>query len=272
MPPINASVIRLRRMGLTKAHDTFQFLSAVWSNQQPNRLFVAEHPEFAVPPLGLAFDAYNHVNWEFYHDSGLCHAECFAGIINDQQLGQRPRILEWGCGPARVIRHLPRFLKGDPVLVGSDYNPRTIAWCRRNIPGIEFVCNRLEPPLAFEAASFDAVYALSVLTHLSEQMHTAWRDELLRVLRPGGVLIVSTHGDAYRQGVLSETERARYDAGQLVVRQSAREGKKGFVAFHPPGYMREEFLTPLCQIQHMTHPIPGKLEQDIWVACKPLLE
>jgi SAM-dependent methyltransferase len=267
---VSASVAtKLRRMGWIKAYDTVRFISAVWNTKDRNRLFLHEHPGFAVPPLGLAYDAYNHVNWEQYHDSGLVHAECFAGIINDQNFGNEPRVLEWGCGPARVIRHLPRFLRGSPRLFGTDYNARTIAWCQRRIQGIEFVHNRLEPFLCFEAGTFDAIYGLSVLTHLSEEMHFAWRDELLRVLRSGGILIVTTHGDVFREPCLRGEELNIYDSGGLVVRHLAREGKKGFAAFHSPRFMREQFFTRFVDVQHMTHPIPWQLEQDVWVARKP---
>ena len=178
-------------------------------------------------------------------------------------------VLEWGCGPARVIRHLGEFLSGKASLAGADYNAETIAWCRENIPGIRFEKNELAPPLPFAAASFDAIYALSVITHLSEKMHGEWRDELLRVLKPGGLLIVTSHGDWYREHHLLPAERAQYDAGRLVVRGGIEEGKKWFAAFHPPAYMRGSFFRGMEIKEHLIHPLPGSIEQDVWVARKP---
>ncbi len=94
-------------------------------------------------------------------------ARFVAGLVRAHLDRPSPRICEWGCGPARTIRHLAGELADrTPVLFGTDYNSETIAWCRRNIAGVTFEVNGLEPPLPFPAAWFDAVYALSVFTHL----------------------------------------------------------------------------------------------------------
>src|SRR5947208_884804 len=77
--------------------------------------------------------------------------------------------------------------------------------------------NGLAPPLAFDDASFDLVYALSVFTHLTGDLQVAWRDELRRVLRPGGRLLITTHGRSYVPR-LDVEERERFESGELVVR------------------------------------------------------
>jgi len=41
---------------------------------------------------------------------------------------------------------------------------------------------------------FDLIYGLSVFTHLPESSATKWLLEMQRVLKPGGILIVSIHG------------------------------------------------------------------------------
>ena len=63
-------------------------------------------------------------------------------------------VLELGCGTARLIRHF-RCLDG-VRLVGTDLNPEMIEWCSANVPGIEFHCNDLQPPLPLaNDAAFD---------------------------------------------------------------------------------------------------------------------
>jgi SAM-dependent methyltransferase len=248
-------------------YNTAKFHFVVSKAKANNETFVREHPGFSVPSLELCYDAYGHVSYPDYFASGKKHAAFFAGLMNEHGL-RDAAVLEWGCGPARVIRHLGASLAGSPSLAGSDYNAETIAWCRENIPGIRFEKNELAPPLPFAAESFDAVYALSVITHLSAKMHDEWREELLRVLKPGGLLIVTAHGDWYREHHLLPAERAMYDAGHLVVRGEIEEGKKWFAAFHSPVYMREHFFAGMDIAQHLVHPLPGSIEQDVWIARK----
>ena len=260
-------VAALRATRLLNAYNAAKFFYVAARARSGNDAFRREHPGFIVPPLALCYDAYAHVGYRDYFESGRKHAEFFAAQINTH-VSENAAVLEWGCGPARVIRHLGNFLRGRPALTGSDYNAETIAWCRANIPEIRFEKNELAPPLPFADGSFDAVYALSVLTHLSEPMHDAWRDELRRVLKPGGILIVTAHGDWYREHHLLPDEQKTYDAGKLVVRGSVEEGKKWFAAFHAPAYMRDKFFAGWKILGHQTHPLPGSIEQDVWIAQK----
>ncbi len=233
-----------------------------------NRRFRESNPDFAVPPLALAYDAYSHLSLSDYKRTGELHGAFIATLIREHA-PNATNILEWGCGPARLLRHLEGAFDHPVHLTGTDYNPDTIQWCRRALPGIRFIENGLEPPLPLDDASFDAVFVLSVFTHLSAAMHHAWRDELLRVLRPGGILILSTHGNRYRNHHLLADEKIRFDRGELIVRGNVEEGKKWFAAFHPPIYVRNVLLKPFEILQHTEHPIPGSLEQDVWVARKP---
>lgn len=259
-------VATLRALGLLQLVNEVRFVGVAARAAADNKAFRAEHPGEAFPPLRLAYDAYGHVGLRDYHASGLRHAEFVAGLLR-RHAGPGPlTVLEWGCGPARVIRHLPALLGAQHRFVGTDYNPATIAWCRAAIPGIRFETNRLEPPLPLGAASIDGAYALSVFTHLSEPMHLAWRDELLRVLKPGGLLVATTHGDWYRERHLLPGEREAYDAGRLVVRGQVREGKKWFAAFHSPAWVRATLLRGFDILEHLPSPLPNSIEQDVWVA------
>jgi len=234
-------------------------------NYRANRRFLALHPGFPVPPAALAYDAYNHTSWPLYYEMGLLHARLVAGIVREHLPPGRLRICEWGCGPARVIRHLQAMMPDRPLeLVGTDYNPRSIAWCREHVAGIEFCENRLEPPLPFEADRFDCLYALSVLTHLSEEAHGLWIKELLRVVKAAGIVVFTTHGDACTGNLLPE-ERRRYAAGELVVRGGVEEGKKCFVAYHPAGFVRGRLLADTEVLAHLPSPQAHGMIQDVWV-------
>src|SRR5206468_8257505 len=104
-----------------------------------------------------------------------------------------------------------------------------------------FETNGLSPPLAFGDASFDLAYALSVFTHLPEAIQHDWMDELRRVVRPGGFVLLTMHGERYLER-LGEDERRRFQAGQLVVRWGAVPGTNLCTTFHPPTWVRARLL------------------------------
>lgn len=116
-------------------------------------------------------------------------------------------VLEFGCGSGRVLRHF-RHVAG-LRLTGTDANPKPIAWDRINLPGIDFSENALTPPLKYDEASFDLVYALSVFTHIPITAQQPWLKELRRVLRPGGYLLCTVHGDNFINSQLNEQDRVQ---------------------------------------------------------------
>ncbi len=93
--------------------------------------------------------------------------------------------------------------------------------------------------VALGAATFDLVYAYSVFSHLSAPLADAWVHEFARVLKPGGILIVTSRGRSFIDFVVRAraeghdwTPRACYDpaaayrafdAGQVVFDGTSRE-------------------------------------------------
>jgi SAM-dependent methyltransferase len=106
-------------------------------------------------------------------------------------LTSQSRVLDFGCGWGRVIRF---FLKdvAPESLVGIDVDPWRLAACRETNRWAQFHRCKTFPPTKFEPDSFDLVYAFSVFSHLSEKVHRRWLEEFERLLRPGGVLILTT--------------------------------------------------------------------------------
>ena len=136
--------------------------------------------------------------------------------ITGRALHEYARVLDWGVGCGRVARHFPRDRAG--TLTGCDIDHDNVAWCRAHLPGT-FVATSLHPPLPFSDDAFDAVYGISVFTHLRETMQLRWLDELSRVTRRGAMLMMTTHG---RTAI--DFSRLSPDAYRATCARVAREG------------------------------------------------
>lgn len=103
-------------------------------------------------------------------------------------------ILDWGCGCARVSRYFEPFK--EIALHGIDIDESNIEWCRENLSFGEWSSCRVDPPLAVADETFDAIFGVSVMTHLRESDRQAWLAELSRVCMPGGVTLLTVQGPA----------------------------------------------------------------------------
>ncbi len=257
--------IILSRLNLIPVLDYFRSRCKYIKLKEKNRNFLKKNPSFIPPPLELAFDAYGHVDFELYEESGFEDARWIAGIILKYTTQCPLHVLDWGCGPVRVLKHMPRILASrTPELFGTDFNKQTFEWCQNNFPRIDFSCNDLKPPLHYPPSFFDAIYGLSVITHLSEDMQFAWIHELKRILKPNGVLILTSHGDFFRY-LLSDQEKGEYDQGRLVVRDDITEGRRGFAAFHSPKFLKFDLFKEFHILEQVSDYPQKSIKQDIWV-------
>lgn len=124
----------------------------------------------------------------------LNQMQVFEIILRRQgrSLRQFRSILEFGCGYGRLTRYL-FALAPEADIFGSDISARDIAWCRRTYPKGHFTLNQPKPPLSLADGQCDLIFSYSVFTHLSEQTHKDWLRELARILRPGGLMLHTTH-------------------------------------------------------------------------------
>jgi SAM-dependent methyltransferase len=93
----------------------------------------------------------------------------------------------------------------------------TVDWCREHIPGVDFTVNGAMPPLRWQDGHFDFVMAVSVFTHIPWKMQIGWLKELRRVLRPGGYLLATTHGDFCARNFLKMRASRRTKTRDIVI-------------------------------------------------------
>jgi SAM-dependent methyltransferase len=78
---------------------------------------------------------------------------------------------------------------------GIDIDPDNISWAKQNLPAIDFRIGPLLPPTDYPDGSFDLVYGISVMTHLTRAVQIAWLREIERILEPGGLALLTFAGD-----------------------------------------------------------------------------
>src|SRR6185503_20533684 len=87
---------------------------------------------------------------------------------------------------------------------------------QEHLSGLELFTSPQEPPLALEAESLDLVYAISVWSHFAAGAGLRWIEEMRRVLRPGGLLLLTAHGFTSIGDFLRRGRLARRDASEIV--------------------------------------------------------
>ena len=134
-----------------------------------------------------------------------------AGIMDVAgQLGlphSREAVLDFGCGLGRfaqpLARHFENYTGVDisaPMLTQAEQLNRDCTRCR-------FVLNTAEDLRIFGNESFDLVHSRYVLQHLpSRKFVVGYLRELVRVLRPGGLLVFQLPG---RIGLLHQLQPRR---------------------------------------------------------------
>ncbi|MFA5264294.1 MAG: class I SAM-dependent methyltransferase [Opitutaceae bacterium] len=155
-------------------------------------------------------------------------------------LDKAATILDFGCGCGRVLWSFQDIPHVGEVW-GCDIDAESIAWDRAHLGHIaQFYTNPVLPPTQFRDGYFDAIYTVSVFTHLPEEIQFAWLSELRRILKPGGVLVASLHGaHCWKNadpGIKSEMETR----GFAYQTSNLTEGLPDFymLAFHSEAYVR----------------------------------
>lgn len=143
--------------------------------KQQQEVFVGKSNEVA---LAEAFDFYQRVKAASY------------------PLRRSSPVLDFGVGWGRIIRFFLNDVDAEN-LHGVDVDEAIIEVARST--GVAGTLSTIGPNarLEHEDGHFEVIYAFSVFSHLSEASATFWLGELMRVLKPGGTLVMTSTTDKF---------------------------------------------------------------------------
>lgn len=208
----------------------------------------------------------------------VCEALGHAGFVP----GPSSRLLDFGVGWGRIARF---FLREFPAqgIYGIDVDPDLVKVAQECFPSGNFSACSPFPPTKFASGSFDSIVAYSVFSHLSEHAALAWLEEFARLLKSGGIAVLTTRhisfldfceglkgraSSDYEKGLLSmfdsfDEARRRFDGGEFlhsavqgVAGSGAREGGYYGETFIPEAYVRRIFSRWFV-VKSFRFPVPG---------------
>lgn len=113
-------------------------------------------------------------------------------LLMQRWLPPAPRVLDLGVGTGRTTAHLSRIAAS---YTGIDYAEAMVAAATKAFPGADLRVGDARDLSAFAFGAFDAVvFSYNGLDYLwPDEARSRCLGEIRRVLRPGGVLLLSRH-------------------------------------------------------------------------------
>ena len=126
------------------------------------------------------------------------------------------RILDFGSGIGNSIpffrRHFPKT-----QLTCADPSARSIAVSQQRFPGSEHYTLLVGPEIPQKAGAFDMIFSACVFHHIRQAEHAHWLGELLRVTRPGGLLMIFEH-NPLNPVTVRAVNRCPFDENAVLIR------------------------------------------------------
>ena len=139
--------------------------------------------------------------------------EPFLGLLRPR-LDAGARVLDCGGGDGRISRVVAPLVR---ELVCSDVSPAMVAEAAENLadfPNVSTVLTRGVSLAPLDDDSFDLAFAQGVLSYLEVNHGLALLDELARVVKPGGTLVVNAFTMDRPEWRADQLERVRLAAGR----------------------------------------------------------
>lgn len=255
------------KLRLTGWLDSCLFLMAKTGNQKANRKYRQQHPGIILPGDYDLYETYQ-LNYQKFIEDGKLAANEIIEWTKPYLKTQEPVILDWGCGVGRISRHI-KELYPYTIVSACDNDEQKITWNKAHYSDIDFAVIPYAPPTQYASGHFNLVCGISVLTHIDAELQRAWLQELHRILKPNGILLITTQGEAYRNK-LSIKEKRLLDKHGIYTQNPYQEGHRMMSTYHQTDHFKKmirPYFTVLAYYDGKKH--PEKMGgQDLWILEK----
>lgn len=202
--------------------------------------------------------------------SALQEAHRFISVLlnqlekNNLELTDNSVAVDFGSGWGRYTRFMLKYVHPDN-LYGLEVSPDMVEHCRKAFGMANFLKVETMPPCQLRTGLVDLAFGYSVFSHLAPHCADAWISEFARIIKPGGLVMMTTQGRSFidfcrnirESGNLShpwyislskaftDSEQAYhdYDAGQFLHFGEGYYGGTYGESLIPKGYIERHWKT-----------------------------
>lgn len=190
----------------------------------------------------------------FLLEGKRCSKDLLAALAGiGKQIDSFKNVLDFGCGCGRTLR----WFENHAVTIsfaGTDIDVQAINFCQQTFGAMHFSVNSPLPPLEFHDDQFDLIYSISVLTHLNEEYQFRWLEELKRIVKPEGIVLLSIHGQNCWSKLPAVYQSTINTNGFLFIKENVWKGiypEWYQTSFHTETYVREKFSTYFLVLDYL---------------------
>jgi SAM-dependent methyltransferase len=261
-----------RAAGLQQWTKPMAFQWQKWQHKKGNRAFRKKFPNQVLPPDKWLFETFQLDYHKYSIDGNLCAKEIIdwtKPYLPEEALW---KILDWGCGTARVTQHIHHYAPYS-LVYGADTNAEMIQWNSQHIKNALFHPLTQEPALPYPNDFFHLIYGISVFTHLPIEQQLTWLQALLGVLETKGILLLSTHGSYFENRLSNKQRLILQQQGFLELvegKQGLSAGDRNYSVYQTVQHVKELFakdfeLKQLYEGKEFPQMMGG---QDLWILQK----
>jgi ubiquinone/menaquinone biosynthesis C-methylase UbiE len=132
---------------------------------------------------------------EGYNKIGHCYQDTRIRVTNIKEINklvdllpQKGRILDAGCGAGLPAAKF--LIENGFDVIGIDFSDEMLKLARTNVPKADFIEMNITD-LDFPDNYFDGLISLYVIIHIPREKHKEIFQQFYRILKPGGILLVT---------------------------------------------------------------------------------